>query len=630
MSSKRITRRELQNMSTKEVLSASVGPYRKLWKYIVPYKWRFFMGIGLGAAYGGLNAVLLLVINHVVGEVFPSGGHVNHALASAGPAVEHATAKLTGDAAMWAVIWTCLAIPGIMTIRAIFGYLNGYLMVWVSMKMLDDIRGDLFKKLLGQSMEFFNKQKSADLMQLVFNQTRVAQQALTQISSDLITQPISIIAAVVGMCIIDWKFTVGALVLFPLCILPVMIASKKVRKAGAEEELEAGNMNVIMQEAFLGIRLVKTSGREAYEANRFNDSNHKMLTNMMKWQKALQLVGQMVEVAASFGIAGALIYMYWKMVTYGEGGAKDFISLNAALMAMYPPAKMISRVPILLQKCLAATSKIFEYMERPVKVKDREDAIEITSSKGRIEFRDVSFQYEKDRLAVKNVSFVIEPGERVALVGPSGSGKSTLFSLLLRLYDPREGAVILDGNNLRDISQNSLREQIGVVSQDVFLFHDTIIENIRYGRLDATDEEIINAAKLAHAHDFILAQTHGYKTIIGDKGCNLSGGQQQRLAIARAFLRNAPILMLDEATSALDGESERLIQADLEELAKGRTVIAIAHRLSTIRNSDKIVVMQHGEVMDIGPHEQLLRTSELYQHLHSLQSDVKRAEEVGV
>jgi subfamily B ATP-binding cassette protein MsbA len=243
----------------------------------------------------------------------------------------------------------------------------------------------------------------------------------------------------------------------------------------------------------------------------------------------------------------------------------------------------------------------------------------ITKAGGLIEYTDVSFFYEKGKPVLHNFTLRIEPGERVAFVGKSGSGKSTLFSLLLRLYDPENGMISLDGRDIRSITQASLRENIGVVSQDVFLFHDTIIENIRYGRLDATEDEIMAAAKRAHAHDFILAQTDGYNTVIGDKGCNLSGGQQQRLAIARAFLRNAPILMLDEATSALDGESERLIQGDLEELAKGRTVIAIAHRLSTIRNSDKIVVMNEGRIVDIGTHEELLRSSEIYQHLHNLQ-----------
>ncbi len=605
---KRISRKDIDKMSMPQILAASAAPYKKLFAYLRPYRFRFALAVLCGVIYAGVNMGLLRLIKHVSDQVFPDG---QHALTLA--------ERTHGGGAITAIMWTCLLIPAMMSVRALFGYLNSYLMSWVSLRMLDDIRGDLFRKILSQSMEFFNKQKSGDLMQLVFNQTRVAQQNLTQITADVIKEPLTIIGTVIYMFSIDPMFTFGALVLFPLCIIPVVLVSKKVRKAGQAEEQEAGNMNVIMQEAFLGIRLVKSNSRENYEVERFNESNQKMLRNMLKWQKALQAVQQLVEVVASFGVAAALAYVYWKSQVEGIGGAGLFITLNTAIIGLYPPAKSLSRIPILLQKCLAATTKIFEYMDRPVKVADAPDATVITQCSGRVEYTNASFFYEKGKPAVQDITLRIEPGERVALVGPSGAGKSTLFSLLLRLYDPEQGSVSLDGRDIRSISQASLREHIGVVSQDVFLFHDTIIENIRYGRLDATEEEIIEAAKRAHAHEFILAQSNGYHTVIGDKGCNLSGGQQQRLAIARAFLRNAPILMLDEATSALDGESERLIQGDLEELAKGRTVIAIAHRLSTIRNSDKIVVMKDGRIVDMGTHEQLLQTSELYQHLHNLQ-----------
>jgi subfamily B ATP-binding cassette protein MsbA len=349
-----------------------------------------------------------------------------------------------------------------------------------------------------------------------------------------------------------------------------------------------------------------------------------MLRSMMRWQKALQAVGQLVEVVASLGVAAALIYVWLKH--QGTGGAGEFIALNGALVMLYPPAKTLSRIPILLQKCLAATTKIFELMDRPVKVMDSAEAVDLKQCRGEIEFENVSFRYDKSKpYAVSDVSFRVEHGERAALVGPTGSGKSTLFSLLLRFYDPGNGSVKVDDANVRTLTQKSLREHIGIVSQDVFLFHDTIEENIRYGRLDATEDEIIAAAKRAHAHDFIMAQSEGYKTVIGDKGMNLSGGQQQRLAIARAFLRNAPILLLDEATSALDTHHERLIQADIDELARGRTVLAIAHRLSTIRNSDKIIVLDHGKVVAIGSHDVLMQTCDLYQHLYNLQHDIESA-----
>lgn len=594
---KHLSRKEISKMSSAQILAASRGPYGRLWNYMKPYRGRFAAALFFGVLAGLLNGVLVYMVKYVSSTVFPGGSNFQ----------DHASTTVG------VIVLTCISIPAIMLIRAIFGYLNTYFMIWVSLKVLDDIRGDLFKKLLGQSMEFFNKQKGGDLMQLVFNQTRVAQQAITTMASDMVKEPIAILSALAVMFYHDWQFSLGALVLFPLCIIPVVAVSAKVRKAGTQEEDEAGNMNVIMHEAFAGIRLVKSNSREEYEIDRFQLSNNKMLRATMKWRKAMEAVSQLVEVVASFGVAAALVYIW----VYHKR-AEDFIALNGALVMLYPPAKSLSRIPITMQKCLAATTKIFECMDRPVKVQDAPEALELSQVTGKIEFNNIQFHYEKQRSALKDFTLKIEPGERVALVGPSGAGKSTVFSLLLRLYDPVSGSVTVDGYDLKKVTQKSLRDQIGVVSQDVFLFHDTIFENIRYGRLDATEEEVIDAAKRAHAHEFITAHHEGYNRVIGDKGLTLSGGQQQRLAIARAFLRNAPILMLDEATSALDGESERLIQGDLEELSKGRTVIAIAHRLSTIRNSDKIVVMSEGTVSDIGTHEQLLQTSELYQHLHNL------------
>lgn len=513
------------------------------------------------------------------------------------------------------IILVCASIPAIMLLRAIFGYLNSYCLVWVSLKLLDRIRGDLFAKILGQSQEFFNKQKGGDLLQTVMNQTRVAQQGFTGVISDLVKQPLSIVSAMAVLFYLDWKFTLMAMLLFPLCIIPVVLVSKKVRRAGADEEAEAGAMGVIMQEAFSGIRVVKAYGREAHEVSRFNASNQKMLRSMMRWNRALEGVGPLTEVVASLGVAAALVYVYSLGLP-----ASSFIALNGGLVMLYPPAKALSRIPLILQKSLASTSKVFEMMERPSAVEDAPGAVAPRrGARGHLEFRGAGFSYRKDLTAISGIQLTIEPGETCALVGPSGAGKSTLFSLLLRFYDVQEGGVLLDGVDIRELPQGWLREQMGIVNQEVFLFHDTIYENIRYGRLAATREEIEQAARRAYAHDFIMAQPQGYDTVVGDKGCLLSGGQQQRLSIARAMLREAPILLLDEATSALDTESERKIQEALEDLSTGKTVIAIAHRLSTILKADKIVVMEEGRIVDVGRHGELLQSSALYRKLYSMQ-----------
>jgi subfamily B ATP-binding cassette protein MsbA len=327
------------------------------------------------------------------------------------------------------------------------------------------------------------------------------------------------------------------------------------------------------------------------------------------------LTGPAVETVASIGISGALIYAWWAGLASGT-----VLALVGALVTMYPSFKALSRVQLMMQKCLAATSKVFELLDRPAAIQDQPGAKAMGPLKEGILFDEVTFTYSgKEVPATSGVTLRIPAGSTCALVGESGSGKSTMLALLQRLYDPQGGRILVDGQDLKSLTQASLREHIATVSQDVFLFHDTIRQNIRYGRLEATQEEIEAAAKMAYAHDFIMAQPHGYDTVIGDKGCNLSGGQQQRLSISRALLKDAPILLLDEATSALDSESEKRIQAALETLSKGRTVIAIAHRLSTILKADQIVVMEHGVIKAVGKHRDLYEKSPDYRRLYDLQ-----------
>jgi subfamily B ATP-binding cassette protein MsbA len=310
----------------------------------------------------------------------------------------------------------------------------------------------------------------------------------------------------------------------------------------------------------------------------------------------------------------ALFYVYWAQLS-----AAKFLALMAGIFLLYEPVKALSRIHLLLQKCLAATTSIFELMREPRAIEDAPDAAPLDGCRGEIEFDAVTFSYGDHTAALDGVSLRIEPGQRVALVGSSGAGKSTMLSLILRFYDPQSGAVRLDGRDLRTLRQQSLREHVGIVTQDTFLFHDTILNNIRFGRPDATREEVEEAARQAYAHDFILAQPQGYESVVGDKGSRLSGGQQQRLAIARALLKNAPVLLLDEATSALDSESERMIQSALEKLAAGKTVVAIAHRLSTVLTADKIVVMSGGRIVDTGTHRELLDSSPVYRNLYEMQ-----------
>ena len=298
---------------------------------------------------------------------------------------------------------------------------------------------------------------------------------------------------------------------------------------------------------------------------------------------------------------------------------------------LYDPVKKLSRIHLVMQQCFNATHNIFEILNRKPLIQDRPDAVDISGSTGDIKIENVTFRYRTELpAALRDIDLHIEPGRYYALVGSSGAGKSTILSLLLRFYEPEGGVIKLDGRDINAIKQNSLREQIGMVSQETFLFHDSILNNIRYGRMDATKEEVLEAAKQAYAHDFIMLQPNGYETVIGDKGCLLSGGQQQRVSIARALLKNAPVLLLDEAMSALDSEAEREIQAALDRLSEGRTVIAIAHRLSTVLKADQIVVMDKGEIREMGTHRELLETSTIYRKLYDLQFNVQAEDLAGV
>ncbi|CAN5586014.1 ABC transporter ATP-binding protein [soil metagenome] len=604
-----------------ETIRKGWKPYKQLATYLKPYKKRFFLGLAFGVAAGVFNGVFPLVIKIVGDRLYGGNGTpkmgVGEMISKGGPS--------TDGPGIESVIWISLLIPAAMVARGVFAYLNSYCMAWVSYHVLSDLRSKLFAHLVGQSLDFFNRAKSGKLISRVLNDTRMAQNALTSIAGDIIKDPIAVITGVIVLVHMDWKFSLTTLVLFPICILPVAIFGSKVRKAGKAEENEAGTMAVILQESFAGIRVIKSFARESYQTDQFNKSSAVQCTNSMRVRKSIDIVQPLIESVSAFGVVLAIIYVYYSHINF-----MSFAALCAGIFLLYNPVKSLSRIPMLLQKCLSATTNVFDLMKLIPSIQDAPDATPVTNCKGGLTFEDVTFAYGEDKKAVQNISLEIEPGKQYALVGASGAGKTTMLSLILRFYDPQSGRILIDGKDIRSVKQQSLRENIGIVTQEMFLFHDTIYENIRYGRLDATRAEIEAAAKLAYAHDFIMAQPNGYDTIVGDKGSLLSGGQQQRLAIARALLKDAPILLLDEAMSALDSESESIIQAAVEQLAKGRTVIAIAHRLSTILKSDKIVVMDHGRIVESGPHAELLEKSPLYRRLYELQYHHEEAVAAGI
>jgi subfamily B ATP-binding cassette protein MsbA len=591
-----------------QTLRAASGPYRRLLGYVKPYKVRFIVGLLLGFAYGGVSSLLPLAISRVTGMIF-------HGAAPNPTALRSSLGALDTGPKINSIVLICLAIPAIMTVRSLCSYGNTYCMQWVSNKVVTDIRGQLFNKMVRLSMDFFNRMRSGLLISRVTNETRVVQMALTAVSSDIFKQPVLIVGAISVLFLMDWKFTLITLVLFPTCLLPLRIYGRRARKALRGQFEGMGEMVVTMQETFAGIRVIKSFAREAHQEKEFKRSNQMQFSQMMRIIRSMEATGPLVETIAAVGIGLALLYVYAANLSAGR-----FFGLISGIFILYDPIKTLSKLQIVMQQSITATTAIFALLDTKPTVQDSPDASKLTSATGRIDFENVTFRYANTVTdAISDLTLHIEPGKSYALVGASGAGKSTILSLILRLYDPTSGAVKIDGRDLRSVTQKSLREEIGLVTQETFLFHDTIFSNIQFGRLDATAEEVREAARAAYAHDFIVAQPKGYETVIGDKGCLLSGGQQQRLAIARAVLKNAPILLLDEATSSLDSESEQQIQKALAKLATGRTVIAIAHRLSTVLSADQIIVMDGGRIKEIGTHAELLEKSGYYRRLYDHQ-----------
>lgn len=594
--------------SLSRFLPESWGPARELVRFLAPYKQRLILGLLAGVGYAATNGCIPLVIQRIGDTAFHGKFNqadlLKNATAAQGPGIDD-------------FIWLALLVPCVMILRGLLAYANVYCLTWVSLRALRDMRRRIFGHLMGQSLDFFNKAQSGRLLSRVLNDTQVAQESLVSIVGELVKQPLTAIGVISVLLYYDWKFTLFSLVLFPLCLVPVIIYGRRVRKAARAMQNEAGIMAVILQESFAGIRVIKSFAREAFQLRLFDKSSDVQFRANMSAKKSMAIVQPMMEAVSALGVSFALFYVYYTHLSTGR-----FLALISGIFLLYDPIKNLSRIHVTIQNCVGAAASILELLATKATIHDQPDALPLKNVRGHIAFEAVNFSYgvrHDEGNAITGLNLVIEPGQKVALVGASGAGKSTILSLLLRFYDPQQGRVLVDGQDLRTLTMHSLREQIGIVTQESFLFHDTIYENIRFGRLDATREEIEEAARLAHAHEFILAQPHGYETLVGDKGSLLSGGQQQRLAIARALLKAAPILLLDEATSALDSESEKMIQDALEELSKGRTVIAIAHRLSTILGSDMIVVMDRGRIVAQGTHAELLNSSELYSNLYRLQ-----------
>src|SRR6201987_306551 len=437
--------------SPREFVRMLVGPYRDLFPFLRPHLWRFILALVFGALFGLISGLLPLVLNYVNSQVFPSGRNKVDMLKDA--------VNGTG-AGINSVVLVCSVIPFIFILRSLCDYFNSYYMAWVALRLMADIRTKLSSHILKQSLEFFNRERSGNLISRVANDTRMAQTALTSISSDLIKQPLTIISAFAVLIHLDWKFTLVSLFLFPVCMIPIVYYGKKVRRQGKLEEEKVGSMMSILQESFAGIRMIKAFAREEYEAQHFDSLSKEQFRSGVRVRKAIEIVSPMVEAVAAVGVGLALFYVW-----YTHLSAAKFLALLAGIFMLYDPVKKLSRIHLVMQQCFNATNSIFEIMNRKPLIQDRPDAVDISGSTGDIEIENVTFRYRPGLpSALRGIDLHIEPGRYYALVGSSGAGKSTILSLLLRFYEPEGGVIKLDGRDINAIKQNSLREQIGMVS----------------------------------------------------------------------------------------------------------------------------------------------------------------------
>lgn len=599
-------------------LWADLGPYRELAYYLKPYRKVLILGSLCGLGFGVVSGTIPFIINFVGQAVFSSGGDPKKVnLGPMAKPLEHIALNvlhLDEISKPMIVAVACLLIPAVMLLRSALDFLNGYCSEWTSQKVLIDLRARLMEQVTSQSLDFFHEAKAGNLFQRIINETREVRNVLTILNTQMISQPATLITGMFVLFRLDWRFTLGALILLPCCVGPAIYLGRKIRMVGRNEEGEGREMMVILHEMIGGIKVIKSFSRTQHEVARFNASSREQFQQQMRVKRLMECIAPVIESLAAIGIALGLFYVY----SVGMDGS-TFIALCVGVFLLYQPLKTLSKTHLILSRSHFVVKSVFEMIHQKPSVVDAPDARPLGHCQGEIVFNDVSFSYREGIPALQDFEFCFERGKYYALVGESGAGKSTLLSLIMRFYDPNSGGIRIDGQDLRSLTQDSLRDQIGIVTQDTFLFHASIQKNIAYGRLDASPEEVIQAARLAHAHEFIMSQKDGYDTVIGDKGCMLSGGQQQRLSIARAVLKNAPVLLLDEATSALDSTSEQHIQAALETLTKGRTVIAIAHRLSTILKADCILVLEQGRLKEVGTHQELIERSGIYRKLYDLQ-----------
>lgn len=567
--------------------------YRRLLRYLRPYVWPYFtIAMVCMAGYSATSGVLPFLVQRVIDDVFAQKDKT-------------------------ALFYLPFMIIGVFAFRGLVNFGDNYLTDYVGLRIINDVRDGLNRHLQYLSLSFFQRHPTGTLISRVTNDVSLVRSALTNSVASLIRDTTSLLALIVVAFLKDWVLATIAFVVFPASVLPIIRMSKKIKRFTKRGQVAKGNLTNLLQESIQGNRIVKAFGMEKYEIDRFQEENQRVFKQSIRGSRTQSVVTPAMEFLASLAI-GAVVWYGGSSVIAGGRTQGEFMAFMTAMFLMYQPFKHLTRTYTTIQMGLAGAERVFEVLDEESEIKDRAEARPISGFFRMIDFRDVSFGYG-DELVLNNINLKIRAGEMVALVGMSGVGKSTLADLIPRFYEVTSGKITIDGADIRDVTLQSLRFQIGMVSQHTFLFNDTVKNNIAYGDPSKDMDHIVAAAKAAYADDFIMALPQGYDTMIGELGMRLSGGQRQRLAIARALLKDAPILILDEATSSLDTDSERLVQEALENLIVRRTSLVIAHRLSTIRKATRIVVLVDGSIVEEGTHEELLARKSEYSRIYTLQ-----------
>ena len=566
--------------------------YRRLLRYIKPLWLQLLLAIIFMVIFSLLTSAIAFLVKPALDDIF-----------------------LKQDAEMLKLLPLGLIL--LFVVKGVANYLQSYFIGYVGNRIVTDIREEVFYHIQGLSLSFFNSIPSGALTSRVIYDIAMIQRSVSSVIAGLLKEIITALGLVGVLFYRDWRLATITLVILPLLFFPIFKYSRKLRRFSKKGQSQVAEISNFLQESFTGIRIIKAFLMEEFNRREFYHVNERLFKLMIKRLRVKSITAPISETFGGLA-AAAVIWYGGSQVISGNTTPGSFFSFMTALFMLYGPIRSLNRSNNQVQEALAAGTRVFELLDTEAEIKDAADAVTLPGFKDTICYKEVDFTYDQEPI-LKKVSLTISKGETVAIVGRSGSGKTTMLNLLPRFYDVSAGMITIDGYDIRKLTQHSLREQIAIVSQQTILFNDTIRTNITYGRTDVNNDDLIAAAKSANAHKFIENLPEGYETIVGENGIRLSGGQQQRLSIARALLKNSPILILDEATSSLDTESEREVQDAINRLMQNRTTLVIAHRLSTITHADRIVTMNNGQIIEIGNHDQLLQKNGEYANLYQLQ-----------